>query len=237
MAKINTRGARPQTYSPVTSEQTPSGHTYEGGPGFARNVRSELFLYAVSRFSGESSFYEDAKAGDARYVNLIHAATAEDPTWVANFLKWLRTDANMRTAAIVGAAEYVKARTDEKAPTGRKVVDSVILRADEPGEMVAYWTTTYGMSIPNPVKRGVGDALLRLGTERNYLRYGNSGGFTWDRLLNLVHPGEDKHSNQRPVAARSIRAHYQVQVRTRRGDPGVAARAACSASAEPAVRG
>jgi len=208
MARFNTTSAKPQVYSPVASERTPSGTTFEGGPGFARDGRSELFLYAVSRFSGEGSFYEDAKKGDLRYVHLIRQVTAEDPAWVAAFLRWLRTEANMRSAAIVGAAEYVKtaiARTSAVlgAPTGRKVVDSVILRADEPGEMIAYWTTQYGKSIPWPVKRGVADAMIRLGSEMNYLKYGESGGYTFDRLLNLTHPGDAKRSNQR------IRAGWQ----------------------------
>lgn len=203
MAKFNTLQTRPQVFSAVTSEQISSGTTHEGAPGFARDAKSELFLYAVSRFSGEGSFYEDAKKGDTRYRSLVCNATAEDPEWVAFFLKWLRTDANMRTAAIVGAAEYVKTRSladptnKDIAPTGRKVVNSVILRADEPGEMIAYWTTTYGMSIPWPIKRGVGDALLRLGSEFNYLKYGESGGYTFDRLLNLCHPGDRKRSNQK----------------------------------------
>lgn len=205
MARFNTTSAKPQTYSPVTSERTPSGTTFEGGPGFARDARSELFLFAVSRFSGESSFYEDAQKGDLRYRNLIHQVTTQDPTWVAAFLKWLRAEANMRSAAIVGAAEYVKAFHPGTLATPysrdpirpRKVVDSVILRADEPGEMIAYWTTNYGKSIPWSVKRGVGDALIRLGSEMNYLKYGESGGYTFDRLLNLCHPGDAKRSNQK----------------------------------------
>lgn len=212
MARFNTTSAKPQTYSPITSERTPSGTTFEGGPGFARDARSELFLFAVSRFSGEGSFYEDAQKGDLRYRNLIHQVTAQDPAWVARFLRWLRAEANMRSAAIVGAAEYVKARTDPDSPTGRKVVDSVILRADEPGEMIAYWTTSYGKSIPWPVKRGVADAMIRVGNEANYLKYGESGGYTWDRLLNLCHPGDGATGTPRRKHGRSnqrIRGPWQ----------------------------
>jgi hypothetical protein len=210
MARFNTRTSTVQSYSPITSERTPSGTTHEGGPGFARDARSELFLYAVSRFSGEGSFYEDAKKGDLRYRNLIHQVSAEDPRWVANFLRWLRADANMRSAAIVGAAEYVKAQNSRTldvvgAPTGRSVVDSVLLRADEPGEMIAYWAANYGMAIAWPVKRGVADAMLRLGSEFNYLKHGEGGAFTWDRLLNLTHPG-DRHSRQK------IRGEWQHQL-------------------------
>jgi hypothetical protein len=203
MARFNTTQTRPQVFSPITGEQTASGTTYQGAPGYARDTKSELFLYAVSRFTGEGSFYEDAKTGDTRYRALVCKATEADPQWVADFLRWLRADANMRSAAIVGACEYVKTRllsdptNKAKAPTGRKVIDSVQLRADEPGEVIAYWTSTYGFPIPKPIKRGVADAMLRLGSEYNYLKYGESGGFTWDRLLNLCHPGDLAGARQR----------------------------------------
>lgn len=202
MSKFNTTRARPQVFSPITSEQTSSVKTHEGAPGFARDTKSELFLYAVSRFSGEGSFYEDAKKGDTRFRSLVCTATEQDSTWVAGFVKWLRTEANMRSAAVVAACEYVKTRSladptnTAKAPTSRGVIDSVILRADEPGEVIAYWTTTYGKALPMPVKRGVGDALIRLGTEFNWLKYGRSGAYTWDRVLNLCHPGDGKAARQ-----------------------------------------
>ena len=203
LSKFNNARARPQVFSPITSEQTASGKTRQGGPGFARDTQSEAFLYAVSRFSGEGSFYEDAKKGDTRFRSLICQATEQDPVWVAGFLKWLRAEANMRSAAVVGACEYVKTRLliGGDAPTpatrGRTVVDSVILRSDEPGEVIAYWTSTYGNNIPKPIKRGVADAMIRLGNEYNYLKFGEAGAYTWDRLLNLTHPGDFKGSRQR----------------------------------------
>lgn len=213
MAKLNTRTTQVQTYSPITSERTPSGTTFEGGPGFARDARSELFLYAVSRFSGESSFYEDAQKGDLRYTQLVATVAELHPFWLAAFLRWLRTEANMRTAAIVGAAVYAhtvrairKTRPDFPAPTVRSVVDSVILRADEPGEMVAYWMTNYGKTFSGGLQRGVADAMLRVGNEYNYLKYGEAGGYTWDRLLNLAHPGEHRRSRQK------IRGEWQHQL-------------------------
>jgi hypothetical protein len=190
MAKFNTAQTRTRVNSPLTTERTASGTTHEGHPGYARDVRSELFLLAVSNFVGEDTFYEKAADRDNRYVALVRQATLEFPEWTADFLKWLRADGNMRSAAIVGAAEYAQARREAKLPGVRKVVDSVLLRADEPGEFVAYWYATHGKTFGGGVQRGVGDALLRLGTESNYLKYGEGKGYTWDRLLNLCHPGE-----------------------------------------------
>jgi len=65
----------------------------------------------------------------------------------------------MRTAPVVLAAEAVRARLAAGLDGGnRQLVGSVLRRADEPGEMLAYWTSRYGRAVPQPVKRGVADA-------------------------------------------------------------------------------
>lgn len=101
----------------------------------------------------------------------------------------------MRTAAIVGAAEYVKARLEKGVDTGpsnRQVIDSVLLRADEPGEMLGYWTSRYGRAIPKPVKRGTADAVRRLYSGKSLLKYDTaSKGYRFGDILNLVHASPD----------------------------------------------
>ncbi len=196
MSKFNKAGARPAATSPVRSEATPSGRTFEGAPGFARDHKSELFLLAVSNKVGENTFYEQAKERDDRYCALIHLVAIEDPAWTARFLAWLRAEANMRSASLVGAAEYVKARLGApaagSAPTNRQVIDSVLRRPDEPGEMLAYWTSKHGRRIPQPVKRGVGDAVRRLYDERALLKYDtDSKAFRFGDVLELAHPSPD----------------------------------------------
>jgi TROVE domain len=148
-----------------------------------RGNKSELFILAVGRFFGEGSYYE----GDSRkrFVELVHKITKSDPEWMAAFLKWLRNDANIRTAAIVGAAEYVKAG----GPNGRSVVKSVIVRADEPAEMLAYWINTYGKRVPQPIKRGVRDSASRLYNERNFARWDSkSNAVRMADVIELTHP-------------------------------------------------
>jgi hypothetical protein len=94
----------------------------------------------------------------------------------------------MRSASLVGALEAAKALKDAGVAGGRQIVDSVLMRADEPGEALAYWTSTYGRSIPKPVKRGVADAVARLYSERNLLKYDTSSkGFRFGDVLDLVH--------------------------------------------------
>jgi hypothetical protein len=180
MTKFNKPGTRTATKSPVASARKVGLTTGEGAPGFKRDAKGELFVLAVGRFFGEKTFYEKPDAGAQRFVELVHATTLEDSDWTARFLSWLRSEANIRTAAIVGAVEFVRAvqqintesgttvlRFDHATP--RAVVRSVLQRADEPGEMLAYYRQTYGRSIPIAVKRGIADAVAGINTDRKPL--------------------------------------------------------------------
>ncbi|MFD9069130.1 TROVE domain-containing protein [Streptomyces lasiicapitis] len=210
MSRFNTRSARPAAHSPVTTTGE-RARTHEGATGFLRDTKSELFLLAVSNMVGTNTFYETGGQRDDRYSKLIRTLAVTDPSWCVDFLRWLRTDGNMRTASLVGAAEFVRARLDATADGNlapdtltasasgggwnRRAIDTVLQRADEPGEMLGYWTSKYGRKLPKPVKRGIADAVQRLYTERSLLKYDtDSKGYRFGDVLNLVHaaPAGDK---------------------------------------------
>lgn len=172
MAKFNTRTTRTAVSSPVKTETVPSGRTFEGAPGHARDTKSELFLLAVANMVGEDTFYESTGDRDTRFTSLVVATGHEDPAWTAAFLKWLRSEGNMRSAPLVAAAELVRAKPEGIRP--RAVVDSVLQRADEPSEILAYWLSRYGKPIPIALKRGIADAVARLYNERSLLKYDSS---------------------------------------------------------------
>ncbi|MDA2804913.1 TROVE domain-containing protein [Nocardiopsis suaedae] len=190
MAKFNRTGARPVGRGPIASEQAPSGRTYEGAPGYARDAKGELFLLAVSNMVGEQTFYEAADERDARFRSLVHGLAVDDPDWFTGFVRWLRTEANMRSAALVAALEGARARVDAgEHGHSRQIVDAAMARADEPGEALAYWTGRYGRAVPKPVKRGIADAATRLYNERSLLKYDTaSKGFRFADVLELAHP-------------------------------------------------
>ncbi|MFH9574165.1 TROVE domain-containing protein [Streptomyces sp. NPDC017454] len=192
MTRFNTRATRPAVHSPVTTtgEET---ITHEGGAGYLRDAKSELFLLAVSNLVGQDTFYEKGGDRDDRYTQLLRQVAVIDPDWCTNFLRWLRSDANMRTAALVGAAEFARARLEAGvAGYSRQAIDAVLQRADEPGEMLGYWTSKYGRKLPKPVKRGIADAVQRLYSERSLLKYDTDAkGYRFGDVLNLVHAGPD----------------------------------------------
>lgn len=181
------------------------------------------------------TFYEKASDRDERYRTLVRQAAVEDPVWTGGLLRWLRSEGNMRSASLVGAAEFVKARLPLKTSVPayevpgwsddrgieRATVDAVLQRADEPGEMLAYWTSNYGRAIPKPVKRGVADAVLRLYNERSLLKYDTaSKGYRFADVIELVHPDPWKLGERAGVkiAAPSWRADLFKYALDRRHD-------------------
>lgn len=177
----------------VKSGSTPDTRTYEGGAGFSRDPKGELFLLAVTNMVSEKTFYESGKERDERFESLIRQVANDDPDWIARFVPYLRGEMNMRSASIVMAAELVHQKLTQPVPASkihnRDVIASAIVRADEPAEMLGYWMSRFGKHIPKPVKRGVADAVLRLYNERNTVKWdGADKPIRFADVIELVHP-------------------------------------------------
>lgn len=198
MPKFNTQRARPRgATSVISTELVATAATFEGGPGYARDPKSELFLLAVANMVSEDTFYESAGKRDNRFEQLVHVVATEDPAWITQFLRWLRNDANMRSAALVGALEAARALIAAGVPGGRDIVASVLRRADEPGEALAYWLSRYGRKIPMPIKRGIADGALSNYSEHSLLKYDTSShAVRFGDVIELTHPGDRKANQQ-----------------------------------------
>jgi hypothetical protein len=190
MAKFNTinkRGPR----GPVEIDRAAGALvTHEGAPALARTVKSDLFMLGVTNMVGEDTFYEKGTDRDARFVRLVREVAVADVAWLAGFVRWLRTVANLRSAPIVAAAEGVHARRAAGLAGGnRALVDAAVLRADEPGEFLAYWRSRFGRQLPGPVKNGLTDAVRRVYTEFATLKYDTpTAGYRFGDVVETVHP-------------------------------------------------
>lgn len=211
MPKFNTRDNRTthtatgpltvgKTWQEAMGDPAPAVVNHQGGAGWTRDAKSDLYLLATTSHDlTADTFYE---AGDAR-VDRFDAAVREvavaDPGWMYGFLTWLRTKGNIRTAAVVGGIEAARAMAEAGIPGGRHMVSTVLRRADEPGEAIAYHHARHGRKLPMPVKRGVADAAARLYTERSVLKYDTaSHGVRFADVLALTH-----------AAPLADRAHWQ----------------------------
>jgi hypothetical protein len=167
----------------TTDEET---LTHEGARAYAKDARTELFTLAVTSMTGEDTFYESAADRDSRLRMLVRQLAAEDPGFIQKLVPWLRNTANMRSAPIVIAAEYAIANGANR----RRVIDSAMVRADEPAEFVGYYMRVTGRkTMPAGIQRGVADAVQRVYNERNALKY-DSGhhDLRMGDVIELTHP-------------------------------------------------
>lgn len=209
MVKYNKVQPKPPVVAPIQTAAVATGRTHNNAPGFARDAKSELFLLAVSSFAGEDTFYEKASDRSMRYRTLIHQVAREDHQWLARFLPWLRNDANMRTASVVGAVEAAFVMAQEGTPGGRQIVAASMSRADEPGEALAY-AMGYGRTVPKPVKRGIADAATRLYTQYSALKYDTaSKGLRFGDVLELTHAAPARHEQGDLFKWLVTRAHHR----------------------------
>src|SRR6266545_1667370 len=81
MAKFS-KTTQPAVQAPLQTVSrdvaAPDTLTHEGGAGWIRDAKSELFLLAIHNFVGEQTFYEDGKVRDERFRVLVHAVAHED---------------------------------------------------------------------------------------------------------------------------------------------------------------
>ena len=122
MSKYNRGTVRAVGRGPLATEATPSGKTHEGGAGYARDARSELFLRATGSFAGEDSFYEGAEVRDDRLRDLVAglATDADGFAWLSGFLPWLR---GSRAARCRGASRC-SAATKARLTSSRRTTSS-----------------------------------------------------------------------------------------------------------------
>lgn len=198
MAKFNAASrTRTGVKSPVKSA-TKTGVTGNGSLGYVRTEKSELFLLAVSNFVGKDTFYESAKNRDDRFVKLSQAVAVQDPSWFKSFVGWLRNEAFMRSAAVVAAVEGAKAYHEAAKPAfeilgrgnslAREIIAASMARADEPGEVLAYYQSKYGKNFPAYLKKGVADGARKLYSEYSLLKYDtDSKGFRFADVIQLSH--------------------------------------------------
>lgn len=207
MAKFN-KVVKTGVTSPVKTTKTALNADFK--LGYERTQKSELFLLAVSNFVGKDTFYEKAQNRDDRFAFLSRVVAVQDPKWFAGFVGWLRNDAFMRSAAIVAGVEGAKALYDSGVMNGtpRGIVAASQARADEPGEVLAYYESKYGKNFPAFLKKGVADGARKLYNEYSLLKYDtDSKGYRFADVIQLSHAKADS-ANQNALFKYALDRRY-----------------------------
>ena len=190
MARLNTKTSKPRNGATKLKSTGKATINHQGGVGFLRDEKTELFLAAVSALN-EDTFYESAQDRRGRIATLIEQV-AQDTDWILGLVGWLRKEAGLRTIPSIIAAHAVKARLDKGINgSNRAIISAALGRMDENAEILAYWLETFGRTVPSAVKRGVSDSFLRGLNQNSYLKWrgkANRGAVSLVDVINLTHP-------------------------------------------------
>ena len=190
MARLNIKTSKPRNGATKLATTGARTINHQGGVGFLRDEKTELFLTAVSSLN-EDTFYESAKDRRGRIAELIKS-TSVDTEWTLGLITWLRKEAGLRTIPSIIAAHAVNHRLENKITgSNRQIISAALGRMDENAEILAYWLETFGRTIPSAVKRGVADSFLRGLNQGSYLKWrgkAGRGAVSLVDVINLTHP-------------------------------------------------
>ena len=175
----------------------------------------ELFLLAVTAMAEGTDQYHKT---NERFVELVRVLALADDGWLVRFLAWLRGFDEGASAAVVGSAEMVRTRLANGLTTSegnRRVIDSAFTRADEPGQMLAYWYGRYGRTVPKPIRHGLADAATRLYDDAAMVEYDRSSAeVRFADVINLVHPKAGSREQQELFRHAVARGGSSAQIPT-----------------------
>lgn len=141
--------------------------TGEGGWGFKDASARELMMMASSERGGDG-FYETAVERTARRQRLVSELCEGSPVELLELVRTLRGQDRARTAAVMIAVDAAAAG----ASNARALFEAALQRPDEPGLALRYFMDIYpGRSLPQALRKGVGDAAVRLYSETGVLKY------------------------------------------------------------------
>lgn len=165
MARMNTRGSKPRNMA-TTPVNTTTGRAFtaEGGTGWQRTPKGELFLAAVTSLN-EDTFYETA---DERVNRIQTLATdpeiVNSPEWALGMVRWLRQEVGLRSIPGVVAMTVVKARLDAGL-TGPDTQDT-IRKAALTHEVIAGAIGTIPADVWETLVPNMGYMALRMNLRR-----------------------------------------------------------------------
>ncbi len=161
---------------------------YEGAK--AAKLTPEMELYAAVVTAGLSdNFYEKSPERIDRIRQLMET---NNPEFIARLAVYARSEMHMRSIPLVLSVELAKQTSGTNIV--RKTVGSVVQRADEIAELLAYYqmankregTKKLGR-LSKQVQKGLGDAFNRF-DEYQFSKYNRATDVTLKDALFLVHP-------------------------------------------------
>jgi len=191
---------------------------HEGGIAFKLSTKLELYSRVATCLLGEKKFYKDEKDGvvmengDDFIFQLIDKVAESDPLFILQLAQYARNELHLRTIPIVLLGEAaIRPQTKQFV---RKYTPSIIQRADELTEVIAYIQSKIGHlgnqsskgSLPSALKRGIADSFTNF-NEYGFAKYNRDGFVKLKDVLRLVHPkpaNEERSALYKRIATDSL---------------------------------
>lgn len=166
---------------------------YEGGIAFKTNPKMELTLRFLTYLVGEPKFYTPNADEEMETIrNLISIVSLEDPEYLMKLAAYARNAMYLRSAPIFILVE--SAQFDTVKPFIKNYTPTIIKRADELTETIAYFINKHGeigsrgkASLPNSLKRGIAKSFYNFDAYQ-FAKYDRDGTVKLKDVLRLVHP-------------------------------------------------
>eukprot|EP00752_Nemacystus_decipiens_P013687 g12140.t1 len=169
--RLNTKIRKPQLY------------THEGGPAARLSDELALRRSVMACLLWEDTFYESGMSIAERIAELVPRVA---PETVAAMAVEARQKMKLRHVPLLLVNEMTKYDGHRKLVAG--VLDKVIRRADEPGELIAmYWADGGRRPLPAQVKKGIASAFARFDAYQ-LAKYDRPAQVSLRDVMFLVHP-------------------------------------------------
>jgi 60 kDa SS-A/Ro ribonucleoprotein len=166
---------------------------HEGGLAFKPSSELDLYLRACNCLI-EDRYYSRSEQELTALRTLIQSC---DRSYVLKLANYARNKMHLRTLPLILLAEASvlhKGDSKEEKSDVRKYVTKIIRRADEPGELLAYWIRYLGKGkktkLPNALKKGLSDAMNRFDAYQ-LAKYDRSAEIKLRDVLILTHAKPD----------------------------------------------
>lgn len=181
MARFNTRSVA-RRYA----ERPDATLNYGGGLAFKPSDEMELYLRTVATFLGDKYYRKETD----ELRQLQELVRRSDYRYVLALAAYARNEMDLRTLPQILLAEAAGMHPGKPKPEVAKQAPRIMLRADEPGEVLAYYRQHVGQKIPMALRRGICTVLNRQDAYE-FKKY--QGGRVSQRLLiTLMHPDPRK---------------------------------------------
>ena len=179
-------------FNPKASAENVRNHpeatvNFEQGLAFKMNAKTRLYSQVVTSLIGEDKFYQAGEDHDQEIFKDIAEVATIDPEFILRLAAYARNEMYLRSGPVMLLAEA--AAIPACKPYVRRWTPLILRRADEPGELFAYWVGKYGSKkqFPNSLKKGIADALFQF-DEYQLEKYNRDGTVKLRDVLKVCHP-------------------------------------------------